>query len=76
MPLATRRSIAKRIEKSPEIEAVRLAEGSVLVIQVKAERQELAQDLKRLRRAEEITASDPDFMRRSPAYRDANPCPM
>jgi hypothetical protein len=41
LPMATRRSIARKIEKSPEIDAVCLTEGSVLVVQVKSARLEL-----------------------------------
>jgi uncharacterized protein (DUF433 family) len=69
LPIATRRSLAKKIEKSPEIDVVCLTEGSVLVVQVKSARQELDQDLKRLQRAEEMIVSDPDIMRGSPVYR-------
>jgi uncharacterized protein (DUF433 family) len=69
LPMATRRSLAKNIEKSPEIDVVCLTEGSVLVVQVKAARQELDHDLQRLQRAEEMIVSDPDIMRGSPVYR-------
>jgi uncharacterized protein (DUF433 family) len=69
LPMATRRSLAKKIEKSPEIDVVCLTEGSVLVVQVKAARQELDQDLERLQHAEEMIVSDPDIMRGSPVYR-------
>jgi uncharacterized protein (DUF433 family) len=69
LPMASRRSIAEKIEKSPGIDAVYLREGSVLVIQVKSARQELEQDLKKLQRAEEMIVSDPDIMRGSPVYR-------
>jgi uncharacterized protein (DUF433 family) len=69
LPMATRRSIAEKIEKSPGIDAVCLTEGSVLVIQVKSARQELEQDLRKLQRAEEMIVSDPDIMRGSPVYR-------
>lgn len=69
LPMATRRSIAKQIEKSPEVDAVCLTEGSVLVIQVKSARQALEQDLKKLQRAEEMIVSDRDIMRGSPVYR-------
>jgi uncharacterized protein (DUF433 family) len=69
LPMATRRSLAKKIEKSPEIDVVCLTEGSVLAVQVKATRQELDQDLERLQHAEEMIVSDPDIMRGSPVYR-------
>jgi hypothetical protein len=42
--MATRRSIAEKIEKSPEIDAICLTEGPVLVIQVKSARQELERE--------------------------------
>src|SRR6266576_1759107 len=44
LPLATRRTIAKQIELSPEIDALFLTEGSALVIEVKSVRLELDQD--------------------------------
>ncbi len=69
LPMATRRSIAKQIEKSPEIDVICLTEGSVLVVQVKSARQELDRDLERLQRAEEMIVSDPNIMRGSPVYR-------
>ena len=69
LPLATRRAIARKIEKSPEIDVVCLTEGSVLVVQVKSARQELDQDLEKLQRAEEMIVSDPDIMRGAPVFR-------
>jgi len=69
LPMATRRSLAKKIEKFPEIDVVCLTEGSVLVVQVKSARQELDQDLEKLQRAEEMIVSDPEIMRGSPVYR-------
>jgi uncharacterized protein (DUF433 family) len=69
LPMAARRSIAKKIEKSPEIDVMCLTEDSALVIQVKSTRQELEQDLKKLQKAEEMIISDPDIMRGSPVYR-------
>ena len=46
LPIAARRMIAKKIESSPDIDAVVLSEGSALVIQVKSVRLELDQELK------------------------------
>ena len=69
LPIAARRSIAKKIEKTPEIDAMCLAEDSALVIEVKSTRRELEQDLKKLQRAEAMIVSDPDIMRGSPVYR-------
>jgi uncharacterized protein (DUF433 family) len=69
LPIAARRAIAKKIEASPDIDAVVLTEGSALVIQVKSVRLELDQDLKRLDRAENMIVSDPEIMRGTPLYR-------
>src|SRR5882724_6288858 len=68
LPLAARRSIAKKIESSPEIDAVVLTEGSALLIQVKSVRLELDQQLKKLERAANIVISDPEIMRGTPVY--------
>ena len=69
LPIAARRTIAKQIESSPEIDTVILTEGSALIIQVKSVRLELDQDLKRLERAENMIISDPEIMRGTPVYR-------
>ncbi len=68
LPIAARRTIAKKIESSPEIDTVILTEGSALIIQVKSVRLELDQDLKRLERAENMISSDPQVMRGAPVY--------
>jgi uncharacterized protein (DUF433 family) len=69
LPMAARRAIAKKIESSPEIDTVILAEGPALTIQVKSVRLELDQDLRRLQRAENMIVSDPEIMRGTPVYR-------
>jgi len=69
LPMAARRSIAKKIEQSPEVDVMCLTEDSALVIEVKSTRQELEQDLKKLQRAEAMIVSDPGIMRGSPVYR-------
>src|ERR1700724_701523 len=69
LPMAARRAIAKKIESSPEIDTVILAEGPALIIQVKSVRLELDQDLRRLKRAENMIVSDPQIMRGTPVYR-------
>ena len=69
LPIAARRAIAKKIESSPEIDTVILAEGPALTIQVKSVRLELDQELRRLRRAENMIVSDPEIMRGTPVYR-------
>jgi uncharacterized protein (DUF433 family) len=69
LPIAARRAIAKKIESSPEIDTVIVAEGPALTIQVKSVRLELDQDLRRLQRAENMIVSDPEIMRGTPVYR-------
>ena len=69
LPIAARRMIAKKIESSPEIDAVVLTEGSALVIQVKSVRLELDVDLRKLERAEDMIVSDSEIMRGTPVYR-------
>jgi uncharacterized protein (DUF433 family) len=69
LPIASRRTIAKKIEESPGIDAVILTEGSALMIQVKTVRMELDQDLKKLERAENMVISDPEIMGGTPVYR-------
>src|SRR5271155_3329260 len=69
LPLAARRAIAKKIESSPEVDAVVLTEGSAGLIQVKSVRRELDLDLKKLERAEDMIVSDSEIMRGTPVYR-------
>jgi uncharacterized protein (DUF433 family) len=69
LPLAARRAIAKKIESSPEVDAVVLTEGSAVVIQVKPVRRELDLNLRKLERAEDMIVSDPEIMRGAPVYR-------
>jgi len=69
LPIAARRAIAKKIEASPEIDVVLVTEGSALLIQVKAVRHELDQELKKLERAENMITCDPETMRGTPVYR-------
>jgi uncharacterized protein (DUF433 family) len=69
LPIASRRAIAKKIESSPEMDAVFLTEGSAVVVQVKPVRLELDENFKRLERAENMIVSDPEIMRGTPVYR-------
>jgi len=69
LPVAERRKIAKQIEADAGMDVVCISEGSALVIQVKAVRQELDERLKRLERAESIVVEEPGTMRGTPVYR-------
>jgi uncharacterized protein (DUF433 family) len=69
LPLATRREVAKVVENSPKIDMVCLSEGSAVTIQVKHVRQEIEQQLLRLKEAQHMTVSDPEILRGTPVYR-------
>lgn len=69
LPVAERRKIAKQIEADAGIDVVSLSEGSALLIQVKAVRNELDERLKRLERAESVIVEDSETMRGTPVYR-------
>src|SRR5260370_29952692 len=69
LPLAARRAIAKKIESSPEVDALVLTEGSALGIQLKSLRLELDLVLRKLQRAENMFVSDPAIIRGTPVYR-------
>jgi len=70
LPARRSRAIAKKIESSPEVDAVALTEGLAVVIQVKSVRLELDLDLRKLQRAEDMIVSDPEIMRGTPVYRE------
>jgi uncharacterized protein (DUF433 family) len=69
LPVSARRAIAKQIEAFPGRDIVVPGGGSALVIQVKSVRQELDEDLKKLEKAAEMAASDPEVMNGTPVYR-------
>jgi uncharacterized protein (DUF433 family) len=69
LPLAARREVAKAVESSPKIDTVSLSEGSAVTIQIKHVRQEVEEQLSRLREAQQMTISDPEILRGTPVYR-------
>jgi len=69
LPIAVRRDIAKRIEGDSGIDVVCLSGGRAITIQVKVVRNELAEEVKRLRRAQDVIVLDPEIMRGTPVYR-------
>src|ERR1700761_1656403 len=69
LPLATRREVAQAVANSPEIEMVRLSKGSAVTIQVKPVRREIKEQLLRLKKAQDMTASDPEILRGTPVFR-------
>lgn len=68
LPLATRREVAKAVANSPEMDMVCLSEGSAVMIQVKAVRQKIEQQILRLKEAQQMITSDPAILRGTPVY--------
>ena len=69
LPLATRRHVARAIERDPGIDAIALAKGSVILIQVKSARKEVSTGLRHLAAAMRMVDSDPEIMRGTPVYK-------
>ncbi len=69
LPLAARRQVARAVEQDPGIDAVFISEGSVIRIQCKSARKEVATGLRRLSEASRMVASDPEVMRGEAVYR-------
>lgn len=70
LPLAARREVARTVVSKPEVHSIAVAGGSALVIDVGHARREVEQELKRLRRAQEMVVSDPETMRGTPVFKD------
>src|ERR1035438_6217912 len=58
LPLATRRQVARAVERNPGIDTMALSEGSVVVIQFKSARKEVDAGLRRLTEAMRMVESD------------------
>ena len=69
LPLATRREIAKAIEKDPRIDIMTIPEGGVLHIEFKSARKALESSIRRLLEAEQMIVSDPEIMHGTPVYK-------
>ena len=69
LPLATRREVARTIVAEPQINSIAITGGSALVIEVKHARREVEQELKRLRKVQEMVVSDPEIMRGTPVFK-------
>ena len=69
LPLATRRQVARALERNPGIDALALLEGGVIVIQFKSARKEVITGLRRLDQAIRIVTSDPEIMGGAPVYK-------
>lgn len=53
----------------PEVHSITIAGGSALVIEVEHARLEVEQELKRLRRVQEMVVSDSEIMRGTPVFK-------
>lgn len=69
LPLATRRQVARAIERDPGIDAMALSEGGVILIQVKSARKEVNTGLRRLTDAIRMAESDAEIMHGEPVYK-------
>lgn len=69
LPLATRRQVARAVERDPDLEAMSISEGSVIFVQCGSARKEMATGLRRLAAVERMVHSDPEIMRGAPVYR-------
>src|SRR5262245_56906318 len=69
LPLATRRHVARAVERNPGIDAMSLSEGSVILIEFKSARKEVNTGLRRLPEAMRIVESDAKIMHGTPVYK-------
>jgi len=69
LPLAARRQVARAVERDPEIDAMFISEGGVILIQCKSARREVEAGLRRLAEATRMVESDSEIMRGAPLYR-------
>ncbi len=69
LPLASRRQVAQAVEQDPGIDVMALSEGSVILIQFKSARQEVATGLRRLPQAVRMVESDTAIMHGAPVYK-------
>ena len=69
LPLATRRQVARAVERDPGIDAMAISEGSVILVQCKSARKEMETGLRRLAEAERMVDSDPEILHAAPVYR-------
>ncbi len=69
LPLATRRHVARAVERDPDIDAIAISEGSVIFIQCESARREMEAGLRRLAEVERMVGSDPEILHGAPVYR-------
>ena len=69
LPLATRRKIAKAIERDPSVDTMAISKESVILIQLSWVRKEVLAGLHSLAEAERMVDTDPELMHGAPVYR-------
>ena len=69
LPLKQRRLVAEEIVRNPDVDALPLSNGSVVVFQCKSARREVESGLKRLARATRMVISDPEVLCGTPVFR-------
>ena len=69
LPITTRRQVARAVEQDPEIDAMTISEGSVVLIELKSARKALEAGFRKLVDAERMVVSDPEIMHGSPVFR-------
>jgi uncharacterized protein (DUF433 family) len=69
LPLATRRHVARAVERDPGIDVIAISEGSVVLIQCKFARRDVDKGLRRLADASRMVESDPEVLRGTVVYK-------
>ena len=69
LPLATRRQIAKAIERDPSMGTLDISSERVIIVQLSWVRKEVEAGLHRLAQAERMVDADPELMHGTPVYR-------
>jgi len=69
LPVGTRREIAESIQRSPKKEALSVANGAALRIEIGPARRKVESQLRRLVRIESMVATDPDILRGTPVFK-------
>jgi uncharacterized protein (DUF433 family) len=69
LPLATRRQIAKAIERDPSMGTLDISSERVMIVRLGWVRKEVEAGLHRLAQAESMVESDPELMHGTPVYR-------
>ena len=69
LPLPTRREVAGRIQREPDIDRVAVGGGDALRVEVKHARRKIANELQRLAKAEGMAISNPEIMGGTPVFR-------